>query len=213
MTSVIVVTPSLPLVSAAEAKLWAPVLAGDDDARVTALLACAQAALDPPSWLGSTLGETVLEARWPFFPPFGSAALPYGPATEIVSVTYDDAAGAEQVLDPSVYRLADAGTVRASLMLRAYDGHAWPSTAFGPGAVRVRYRAGYAIDGPRLWPAKHAIVLSAVQLRSLSTDDLALRSIEVDGVDSRTYTVSDAAEKLVRNAVENLLSGYRLWAV
>ncbi|GLK78034.1 hypothetical protein GCM10008171_32880 [Methylopila jiangsuensis] len=211
MNSVIVVTPSAPLVSVADAKLWSPVLAGDDDGRIAALLACAQAALDPPSWLGSTLGEAVLEVRWPGLPRFGPVRLPYGPATEVVSVAYDDPDGVEQTVDPFIYRLFGAGTVRAELGLRHRQ--SWPFVACGNDAVRVRYKAGYPINDPHLIPAKHAIVLSAVQLRSLSTDDLALRSVDVDGVESRTFTVSDAAEKLVRNAVENLLSGYRVWAV
>ena len=204
MTSVVVITPPAPLVTVEMAKAWAPVLAGDEDARVEALLAAAQAALEPPSWLGSSLGEQTLELRMDGFGWCGDLALPYGPVQSVASVKYDD----DIDVPDTVWALSDAGTILARLKL--LPGQSWPPAA---GETRIRYVAGYAADDPKLLPAKHAIVLSAVHMRSLSSTDLALRTVDVDGVDSRTYVVSDAAEKLVKGAVENLLNGYRVWAV
>ncbi|WP_020178082.1 hypothetical protein [Methylopila sp. M107] len=213
MASVVVVTTSAPLVTAAQAKAATCVLAADDDATVMALLAVAQTAVEAPSWIGSSLGKQTLELRtscWAYL--LGtSCRLPYGPTLRIVEVKYLDTSGVEQTLDPAKYDLADAGTASSRIVLRS--GEALPAVADAWNAIRVQYEAGHEASDPRLVTAKHAIILSAVQLRSLSASDLALRTVDVPGLESRTYTVSDAAERLVRNAVENLLSGFRVYAI
>ncbi|WP_020187798.1 hypothetical protein [Methylopila sp. 73B] len=214
--SIVVVEPPKPLLTPEEAQMMAPVLAQDGYVRVRELLAAAQAVLEPPSWLRSSLGLQTLELRTEGFGHcrgFGYAPidLPFGPVRSIVSVTYDGVDGAEGEISPAVYRISGKDTENASLALMA--GKNWPGVRLGTDSVRIRYIAGFPRDDIRLAPVKQAIVLSVVQLRSLSTDDLSLRSVVVDDVDTRTYTVSDAAEKLIKNAVDGLLSGYQQWAV
>lgn len=55
--SAVVVAPPVALVTPADAKAWAPVLASDSDARVEALLLAAQFAIEPPNgWVGRSSG-------------------------------------------------------------------------------------------------------------------------------------------------------------
>ncbi len=61
--------------------------------------------------------------------------------------------------------------------------------------------------------ARQAIVLAATHLRSLGSQDLALRSDDVEGVGTKTWTVSDAAQKLIQTTVDALLTPYRVWRV
>lgn len=206
---VVVVTPPQALVSAADAKAWAPVLKEDDDARVDALLQVAQFAIEPPNgWLGRALGLQTLEAR---FDAFRSPCLflPCPPLRELISVTYSDSDGVEQTIALPSLRTLGIGTSTGSISLRS--GASWPATECGPEAVRVRFKAGYADDSAEVMPVRHAITLAATHLRSLSTQDLALRSRQVDGVGSRTWTVSDAAENLIRRAVDDLLQPLRVF--
>lgn len=208
--SAIVITPPADLVTATEAKAWQPVFAADADERVTALIKAAQAAIEPPnSWVGRAFAEQAIELRlcdW----PCRDLRLPFPPLRSVTSVRYDDMQGAEQTLDPSLYTAFGAGSAQAGIVLK--DGASWPSIARRPEAIRVRFVAGYAAGDPQLLPVKHAIVLAASHLRSLGTQDLALRTRTVEGVGSRTWTVSDAAERLVKSAVESLLQPFRVYA-
>lgn len=207
----VVVTPPQALVSAADAKAWAPVLAGDDDARVNALLNAAQFAIEPPNgWVGRAFGLQTLEAR---FGGFGDRhlPLPFPPVRSLVSAKYDDATGAERDLPLDGLRLLGAGT--ASAFVAPRPGAAWPRVASSSESVRVQFRTGYESDDPEVQPVRYAIALAAVQLRSLTTQDLALRSRTTEGVGARTWTVSETAEKLTRSAVEGLLSPFRIYRI
>lgn len=207
--SIVVVTPPQPLVSAADAKAWAPVLAGDDDVRVNALLRAAQFAIEPPNgWVGRAFGVQTLEARFRGFEG-RCLSLPCPPVRQIVKVLYDDVAGVEQELPASFTRLVGAGSAVANVVPRVGD---WPRAAGYPESVRVQFEAGYEAGSPEVEPVRHAIVLGAVQLRSLTTQDLALRSREVEGVGSRTWVVSEVAQALVRSAVESLLMPLRVYS-
>lgn len=208
--SLVVVTPPQPLVSVADAKAWAPVLAGDGDGRVFNLLTAAQASIEPPNgWLGRALGEQVLEAR---FCRFRSPCLflPCPPLREVVSVTYRDLAGVDRTILPESLRLIGLGTSTGAVV--PTGGQDWPDAEDDIESVRVRFKAGYAANDPEVQPVRHAIVLAATHLRSLGTQDLALRSRDVPGVDSRSWTVSETAAKLVRDTVEALLMPLRVYA-
>ena len=85
-------------------------------------------------------------------------------------------------------------------------------TEAGPEAIRVRYSAGYPADDQEAAPIRHAVVLAAVQLRALSTQDLSLRSRQTEGVGSRTWTVSEVAYQLVQRSIGDLLQPFRIYA-
>lgn len=222
--SVAVVTAPAPLVTAAEARLWAPVLAGDADARIEALLLVAQTAIEPPNgWVGRALGLQTLEARFSRFEAgslqtMGARSLqsvalglplPCPPVRELVSVTYRDLAGADRTIPLAELRLLGIGTAAGSVV--PARGRSWPQAEDDAESVRVQFKAGYDRADPAVQPARHAIVLAATHLRSLTTQDLALRSVDVPGVSNRSWTVSEVAEKLIRSTVDALLQPLRVY--
>lgn len=208
--TVTVVTAPADLVTAANAKAWQPVFAADEDARVTALLQAAQSAIEPPnSWVGRAFGVQTLEARrydW----PTRDLRLPFPPLRSVTSVKYDDVNGVEQTLDPSLYMVFGGSSSQSGIILKS--GASWPALASRADAIRVRFVAGYDAGDPQLLPVKQAIVLAASHLRSLGTQDLALRTREIEGVGSRTWTVSDAAQKIIASTVEALLHPFRVYS-
>ena len=204
----VVVEPPSAIVLAQEAQLLVPTFRDDSEPRLDALLMAAQGALEPPSWLNAALGEQTLLCTMDGWPGERGARLPYGPAIEIVDIKFDD--GAEQTVDPATYELVGAKSLGARLMLKA--GQSWPGLP-GGGKVRVTYKAGHEADDPKLAPAKLAVCYSAMKLRSLSERDLSLRSVEIPGVATRTWTISETASMLIRETVEDLLSSFRVWSV
>ncbi len=140
---VFVVTPPAPVVTLEEAKRHLRVDGGDEDVLVQAYIDAATGHIDgPDGWLGRAIGKQVLEAR------FGSGCgasvrLPYPPFIELVSVSYLDADGVEQ--------MADLGDLEAmgSDLLPASGNWPWSAGTLRRDGVRVRYRAGYeVVPGP-----------------------------------------------------------------
>ncbi len=195
------------LVEVAAAKAQAPVLAGDDDVRVEALLSVAQARIER-SWIGRAFGIQTLELRLDGLDE-REIALPWPPLRRVVSVVVVNEAGQEQTIDPASYFVFGVGTRCGSI---APIGGCWPKVARRPESVRIRYEAGYDADDPQLAAPRHAVVLIATHLRSLSTQDLSLRSDTVEGIGAQQWTVSDAAETLIRSSVEDLLAEFVVWS-
>ena len=140
---VVVVTPPAPVVTWEEAEQHLR-LDGDVEQKpmVERLIAAATAHIDgPQGWLGRALGLQTLET---FLPAFGvtSICLPYPPAVDIVSIDYVDGDGATITMDAADYELRGP-------MLRPAWPKSWPSAQWrgcDGETVRVRYRAGYAVD-------------------------------------------------------------------
>lgn len=86
--------------------------------------------------------------------------LPMGPVTSIESVQYLDA-GSLTTLDPTQYAVSTSDPARLYL----YTGFSWPTIQYVPGAVSVRYQAGYDLigDSPEINPLPSSI-LSAMKL-------------------------------------------------
>ena len=175
-----------------------------DDAAVAAMIAAATEEIDGPTgWLGRCLGPQLLEwslDRWPCRDRF---ELPIGSELEIVSVVYVDPAGQEQTwpFPTPLY----------------FDG--LPPIRGRKGDLRIRYWAGYGDrDGtdPTKWieavPArvKQAVIMSVQHMKALGAENLFLRSEEVEGVGTRTYTVSDQAGAIIRETTKRLLSGVKV---
>ncbi len=171
----VVVIPPPPIVTAAEVRAQLRLDAGDDDAFLDGLIAVATAHIDgPDGWLGRAIGVQTLEAQLDGFYDGGRTEimLPCRPVIEIVSVTYDDASGAAQVVLPAGYGLlGDIG-------LYPKPGITWPQA----GAVRVRYRAGYPTvpasgDTPAKStvpaPIRHAILMMVARLYASRGEDHA----------------------------------------
>jgi uncharacterized phiE125 gp8 family phage protein len=111
----------------------------DDDAELAAKIRTAFSFLQPPiGWLGRSVLRQTLELRLPAFPRTTiTVRLPCGPVSEVVQVTYFDGNNAEQTVPNTSYFLEQDELVwdeRFNI----------PTTYVRPGAVRIRYRAGYA---------------------------------------------------------------------
>jgi uncharacterized phiE125 gp8 family phage protein len=183
----LVTPPAEEPVSLAEAKEHLRLEGTEDDTYVSALIQAARQHVEEVCWRGLVMQmrEIVLDR----FPDCAEMDLPGGNLGAITSVTYVDAAGAEQTLDPSVYE-ADTGSVPGRLLL-AY-GQSWPSARCQWNAVRVRYTVGWAVaDVPA--PIKHALLLLIAHL-----------------YEQRAPEVTGAAIGKVEFAVDALLEPYRL---
>lgn len=158
--SVFVVTPPAELpVTLEEVRRHLRIDAGADDPLISGLVMAATAWLDGPGgWLGRALVAQTLELRQDGFGWCDSAAfLPFPPAIEIVSITYDDAAGIEQTVPTGDYRLL--GGNDGLFRVAPAHGKAWPTTRGASEAVRIRYRAGYGAATAVPAPIRQAILL------------------------------------------------------
>lgn len=77
-----------------------------------------------------------------------------GPVNSITSITYVDTNGATQTLDPSTYILDTSDLVQR---VAPAFGSVWPVTRRQLGAVRITFKAGYALDTATTAEAQAAI--------------------------------------------------------
>jgi len=154
MVVAVIEPPIAPVVTWEEAKAHLRIDSDEEQLEVEAMVATVTRWLDGPNGrLGISLMRQTLELRLDAFPA-GSIQLPYGPVSEVESITYDDARGTAQEMDPAAYRLLGA-EVRWRVA-PAYGG-SWPSPRADDEAVRIRYVAGWA-DADEV-PAKSAILM------------------------------------------------------
>lgn len=125
------------------------------------------------------------------FPAGAEMMLGWGTLQAVDEVTYYDADGAEQTLDPAVYHV---DTTRRPGRVWLRNGQTWPATEAGrPSAVRVQFAAGYGDPADVPGTIKAAIKLLAAHL-------YANREPEITGTIVSRFTF----------AVEQLLAQHRL---
>lgn len=78
------------------------------------------------------------------FPVAGEVRIPNPPLQKVEAITYRDAAGSEQTINPSDY-VVDSASEPARLV--PAPGCSWPATQLVPGAVRVQFVAGFGDEG------------------------------------------------------------------
>jgi uncharacterized phiE125 gp8 family phage protein len=212
--SVLITAPSDDFVTLDEVKNILGIASSDQDAMISASISAIVEQLDPSTggWLGRALRPQTWELRLSQF-PCDEIVLPFPPVTEISSVKYDDQAGIERTLtvgdDYRVFNLNDRVRTR---IVRPYNGQ-WPVARCDLESVRVRYTCGYASSPSDLMPQaiKNAIALGVRGLLSQSERNLFVNREEIPGVISTGYVVSDAAGDVIRKAMSDLLSIYRVW--
>lgn len=131
--------PATEPVTVAECKLNARIDADDTslDALLSTLIKSARETAE------QMLNRSLIQQTWELVLdafPDGEIELGWPPVTGIVSVSYIDANGATQTLNPSSYAL-DSETMPGWLLPAA--GTDWPTTYDTVNAVRVRFTAGY----------------------------------------------------------------------
>jgi uncharacterized phiE125 gp8 family phage protein len=217
--NVVVITPPAQLVLPLSlAKSQCRVEHNDDDDLINSLIETATGWLDGPGgWLGRALMPQTLELRldsffhgdwifngqyiweqgaWPMGSiwPFRTLIrLPFPPFISLTSVTYEDGAGVDQVVSSAGYSASDAG-------VEPVFGTNWPVGRIDANAVRIRYQAGYAMNGDVSTvpaPIRHAVLL-------LVSHWYRNRDAVV-GVDNR-----DSSTELPLG-VESLLGPFRVW--
>lgn len=182
------VAPADPIISLEDAKQHLRIDHTDDDAYITALIRAAETAVSER--LERTLGVTTWDYRigsedicWGF-----DIRLPNPPLIEVLSVKYFDTDGAEQTYAPANYRAFGIGGRGG---IRLTGGASWPSLRYGPEAVTIRYKAGYA-DVPE--PIRQAVKLLIGQLYA-QRGEMVQENLTEDP------------------AIKNLLAPYRVWGV
>ncbi len=109
---------------------------------VAELIETATARLDgPKGFLGRALMRQTWDATLDRFPPCDRIVrLPLPPLRSVTSVTYLDTNAATQTFSADSYRVVgdDQGGIIA-----LKPSEAWPATMCGPGAITIRFIAGY----------------------------------------------------------------------
>lgn len=136
----LIIQPAAEPVTLAEVKTHTQVEHTADDALIGTLISAARQ--DAEHRIGRSLvtqtWEQILDA---FADPI---YLPNPPIASIVTVKYIDSAGVEQTVLNTAYTLDadnEPGRVKPTF------GTAWPTPRVQSNAVRVRYTAGYGVDG------------------------------------------------------------------
>lgn len=153
----LVTPPAAEPITLAEAKLHLRLETTADDALVTSMIAAARRmceirvdrAFVTQTW-DLSLDAYPSAMVSPYTSPYrelwllghrGGIPIPNPPLQSVTSLSYVDVAGVTQVLAPSAYQVV-AGT--PGLVVPVY-GTSWPSYRNQPGAVVLRYVAGYGL--------------------------------------------------------------------
>lgn len=140
-------------ITLAEAKAHLRVVAPDDDEYITGLIVAARQMVE-----GRTQRALVPTTKTVALPAFcDGVELPGVPFGAVNSVTYTDAAGAEQTLAPSVYEVYPyAEPARLHLAV----GETWPATQPRRAAVVITYEAGYVTPSEVPAPLRQWMLLA-----------------------------------------------------
>lgn len=139
----VITSPVCEPITVAQAKLHARVSGTDEDDLFPILIAAARS--HGESMTRRAFVQQTLELTLDAFPVRGGGIeLPRPPFGEVVSIKYDDLDYAEQTLDPSTYTVLDASDSVPPKLFPAPN-TLWPVASGVPGAVRIRYTAGYPI--------------------------------------------------------------------
>ena len=159
-------------------------------------------------WVGSPGEVPKWSQYWPAWRSW-SFVVPLPPTQAIVSVSYVDADGVTQTVDPSQYRLIG----RDPAHLLPVIGTSWPSAASypGEGGVTIRFRAGYGDEAKDVpFDIRAAMVERINYHRSLTERNLFIGAEDVPGVGRIDYRVGSGAGTNVSGSSEDCLSRYRV---
>lgn len=165
MLPLLVTPPTGYPVTLAQTKAQLRITTALDDALVDSRIPAAVAWAEEYTgrqWLTATYEE-----RFDAWPDGRVIAPQKPPLQEVLSVKYLDASRVEQTLAATAYDV-DTLSLKGRVVLR--PGESWPSLADAPGAVRVRFKAGYA-DAASVPPLAVAAILLHIQAAHLEDED------------------------------------------
>ncbi|ADK85936.1 conserved hypothetical protein [Desulfarculus baarsii DSM 2075] len=140
----VIIPPALEPVSLAEAKLHARVDNDLEDDLIASFIEAARR--HGESLTHRAFAPQTLELTLDAFPPRGGRLdLPRPPLAQVLWVKYNGPDGVEQTMDPVAYRVMDASDELPAFIIPEASG-GWPETMDRPGAVRIRYTAGWPLD-------------------------------------------------------------------
>ena len=116
--------------------------------------------------------------------------LPYGPVTDVVSIIYLDAEGAEQTLPAEAYRLVEG------LRNHIEPTGSWPSVKPNCFAVKITYKAGFDPNDDSMSAVKCWLLIRVASLYAQR------ESIVVDG---------KTLHQMPRSFHDGLLDGVTIW--
>lgn len=161
-----------------------------DDTLVTALIAAVRQHLDGDMGL---LERALVTQTWELtideFPE-DEFRVPLPPLQSIVSIKYDDPAGAEQTVSPDDYVV---DLISEPAWVLPVTGATWPDTYDTVNAVRVRFTAGYGVASAVPAPIKSAMLLMLGDL-----------------YENRQETIIGTISSQLPRGVDALLSPYRV---
>lgn len=192
MPLTLVTPPAVEPLSLAEAKDHSRVDTTTEDALIDALIQAARGHAE------DALGRALIEQTWDWtldcFDAVVLAAVPLPPLRSVTSIKYLDAAGAQQTLDPALYRVSNIGADRRAGAIEPAPGQSWPGLYPVSLPVTIRFSAGYGGAG-NMVPAP----IRAAMLLVLG-DLYRNREAQIIGP-----IVAD------NRAVQALLAPYRVW--
>jgi uncharacterized phiE125 gp8 family phage protein len=213
----LITAPTADVISLEEAKAQLRIAAEDEsqDDLIEAIVAACVAQLDPAAggWLGRALRPQTWELRLDQFPAC-EIELPHPPLISVDSFVYDDSSGVEQTMAVTTnYRIFGQGTMGKASLRPPYNG-SWPTSRSDFESVRVRFTCGYdETADPDMLPTsiKQAVHLMVRHVHSVGEKSLFQSGQTIVGLIEKSWIVSEAAGKVIRQATENLLSTQRVW--
>jgi uncharacterized phiE125 gp8 family phage protein len=192
--------PETEPVTLAQAKAQCVGAGTSDNATLERLIASERAFVE--KYCGIKIVTQTLKLKCDLFANF--ERVPAAPIQSVTSITYTDADGATQTLDPAIYEVRADG-LDAAIVLNF--GQSWPAIRRGS-RITVIVVAGFVDTQPDL---VSAILLRIGNAFYLSKRDPALRLESIDGVIRRDWDNTGAMDKVFRQAVTDLLENYRCW--
>ena len=171
---VMITPPSEEPVSLATAKNHLRVTITNDDALISALITAArmlvekecrrslvqrtyELRLDRFPWSASRMFPNLNQQCMPIG-TWGIIEIPKPPLINVISITYQDANGIVQTLDPSQYQV-DTGGVLAGTVCPTY-GVFWPTARVNIDSIKIQFNAGYGAASAVPATATQAILLA-----------------------------------------------------
>lgn len=179
------------------------------DEALNAFIKAARQIIDGPNgWLQRALISQTWTLSIDGGFPFEPIRIPLPPLISLDAVRYVDPEGNQRTVPEEKWQVLEGPRT----YLCPVHGLSWPSTRHQLNAVEIEFTAGFGEepeDVPE--PIRSAIALTVGKIQSLSERNLFISQDTVDGVGTKQFVVGGNAGAAIDDAVQGLLSGYRVF--